>query len=457
MPWRELPGYDWNRIIVELTHYPGGVTLGHASLTDSGGVQTQLILFTVRGGTDLPYVDQYFPGVHLHREQALGGQAAHALLTQRVLSLEIPRAPDGTRATWVTGGDDIGFAAPSPMPSIYYGWGWGADGQTTQAVQSMMDQPLSASGKSYYPTLRDALLEVLLSRTRSLQRPLHPAFYGVVSLAYDRAYLGAVDYVADEGIVVQVVESAPGAAGGYELQIAYQVHPTDQELRRHTQRIDQGGPITIATGAPPLFYWAALLDRGGQLIDQAERRGAPDSRAEAALLSPMALAEALDFLDSAWRNVFSQPLIGRVQLTSAANLTQIVNRRDDFESRLSHLSDLFGAFRIGDDLLRPSSVKQLKLAGSLLRMGRVTKERLSEPDRTSASKAIDELRAIVDLRAALQHKVTPDKRKPDLPTALRRLGIGFPPDWQQAWIEVQLRTVESVAEIRRALLATLPE
>src|SRR5262249_53886459 len=157
----------------------------------------------------------------------------------------------------------------SPMPRLYYYWGWAADAQAHQTVQPVMDAPLLASGK-YYPTLRDALLEVLLGRTRNPQRSIYPALFGVVSLVYDRAYLGAVDYVSDEGVVVQVGESEPGAAAGYELHVSYQLHTNDHELRQHNVRLDQGGVITVPTGAPPLFYWAALVSPGGDLIDQAE-------------------------------------------------------------------------------------------------------------------------------------------------------------------------------------------
>ena len=456
MPWRALPDHDWQRIIAEVASYPD-VTFGCAGLTGSGGRHVQTLLVTVRGGRKLPYVEHYFPGIYVSREQLPGSSAARALMNHRVGSVEIPPAPESTRATWVTGGDDIGLVAPSPVPRLYYSWTWGADQTTMQSIQPLMDTPLWASGKTFYPTLQDALLELLLGRTRNPQRTIYPALFGVVSLAYDQAYFGAVDYVADEGIVAQVVESSPGAASGYELQVAYQLHRTDQELHRHIKRIEQGGPLTVVTGAPPLLYWAALLDRGGNLIDHAERYGGSDTGDDTAPPSPMAVAEALDFLDSAWFNVFGRHLVGRVQLTSVANLTQTVNRREDFESRLSHLSDLLSAFRIGDDLLERGSVRQLKSAGSLLRMKNVLSKRLSEPDRTSAFEAVAKLRAIVELRGALQHPASTDTQKPDLPTALRRLSIGFPPDWQRAWTEVQLRTMAAGTEIRRALLATLTE
>ena len=57
------------------------------------------------------------------------------------------------------------------------------------------------------------------------------------------------------------------------------------------------------------------------------------------------------------------------------------------------------------------------------------------------------------MRAALQHE---EKAEPDLPTALARLSIKYPPEWSQAWEAIRHRAVGALRDLRQALESAQP-
>lgn len=182
-------------------------------------------------------------------------------------------------------------------------------------------------------------------------------------------------------------------------------------------------------------------------------QSAPRPSADSVLpLPPLAVPEALDSLDWAWRLGFEQPLFERPQLTSVADATLAAAGREDLVTRLSNLANVLDAARV-DDILLPAAHSNAR--GALNRMKLALGRKLTDPDKSAAQDAVDELRAVVQLRVALQHKTTTSTRHPDQETALARLGLDFPANPSVAWERVRRTVVDAAAAIRRALRAQL--
>ena len=91
-------------------------------------------------------------------------------------------------------------------------------------------------------------------------------------------------------------------------------------------------------------------------------------------------------------------------------------------------------------------------------MREAVRQAVREVDVTAVVAALGVLSAAKNIRVALQHKVNPNKRQPDLPGALSRIGVtAYPPDWSRGWEIVRRRVVEALGELRRALLANAPD
>jgi hypothetical protein len=80
-----------------------------------------------------------------------------------------------------------------------------------------------------------------------------------------------------------------------------------------------------------------------------------DRQAPSVLVSPLDLAEALDFLDAVWRLVFKDGALVRTGTTvSASRLALPVTTREEFESNMSALADVLKRFDVPEALLPPA-------------------------------------------------------------------------------------------------------
>lgn len=228
--------------------------------------------------------------------------------------------------------------------------------------------------------------------------------------------------------------------------------PGDAEFERWSTSVETAGAATVPIPAPPLFYSVGLINPSGNLIDQLEGRVRAAQEDEIPL-PPTALLDAFEVLDSAWRNFFGRRLIERPRLGGVADLSQPAGSHAEFSSRMTQLDDLVKGLRVDDDLLTGTTA--LAPSATIGRMHDALGKVLSGADLTSAKGALGILSAANGIRVALQHKIDPTRRA-DLPIALARLGITYPPDWPSAWEVVRHRVVDAVGEIRRALLANVP-
>lgn len=411
----------------------------------------QLLGVTVRGGVTVPDVDYEYTHLQLHSRMERGTDIVSMLRSGEIQRgsggrefEEIP-ADNGT-AYWLTSGTIFGTTRPLATPSYYFSYpivpreriDWG-----------QLNEPASGPGQLYYPSGDDALVDVLYGVTRQQgRRDMHNQV--VIHLPYDDAYIERVDYVDDKGVVVQIGEGGSGWASGHELQALWSMQFTETSYRRAVQVITHAGSMTFHTGAQPAYFAASLQNEYGNLVDYIERIQ-PTVQIAPTALPPEALHDALDFLDSVWRNVTGKNLIEAHRFGPAARLAAPVTNRSDFASRLSDLSDVLKAVKVDDSYIDPNLAKDLTPEKSLARLKVALSKLLKSPEAEVATQAVEVLQSIIRVRVALQHV----EARPDLPTSLASLGITSTTDWSQTWQIVGHRAVEALRDLRQALETAL--
>jgi hypothetical protein len=172
------------------------------------------------------------------------------------------------------------------------------------------------------------------------------------------------------------------------------------------------------------------------------RRLVEPERRKARPVPPLAIVEALDFLDAVWRLTFDrQRLIGTTALVHIARLEQQAVDRQDVRDRLSDLADVFDALEIPAPLAPSPPGRE----GTLLRLNRLLSEKIIDPEGIErVSVAVEKLRAVVRIRAGLQHSGA----GPSLPASFAVLGIGYPPDWTLVWDQIKEAVIEALTVLR---------
>lgn len=202
-----------------------------------------------------------------------------------------------------------------------------------------------------------------------------------------------------------------------------------------------------------------LCDRGRDEVQQPEQCRAgghqcwewfiePVQEQLAISASPLALPEALDFLDTAWRVAFGkrQALLRLRDTTSSAKLSQSCTTRADFESQLSALADILKAMDIPDVLL--SKTREINKDHTLTRLLDCLQTRLAESDYQEVERAVSTLRTVNEVRVAFQHSGAARA----LPTSLAKLGIPYLPQWGDTWDRIRAAIIEALRVIREKVL-----
>jgi hypothetical protein len=124
--------------------------------------------------------------------------------------------------------------------------------------------------------------------------------------------------------------------------------------------------------------------------------------------------------------------IGRVE--AAAKLALDCVTADEFESRVSALCSILAAMEIpGRD------------SNKLIDLKSYMQEKLGPEGSTRAVGAIDDLKAVFDVRVGRQHAGT-DARAA---RGMSHLSVPFPIyDWGSAWQQIQARTVAALSALR---------
>lgn len=168
-------------------------------------------------------------------------------------------------------------------------------------------------------------------------------------------------------------------------------------------------------------------------------------------VSPLALPEALGYLDAVWRNVFGAPLLKVPPLEAAAGLALGCTNRDEFTSRLTAVVMVLDGCEV---TLAPEIVKQLGPGRqhAVARIEAALTGRLADTDdQGSVVQAAAVLRDIKHLRNSFQHgSPYTDAKARD---ALERLGIALPFDWPSAWDRVRSAATTALRQMRETAQA----
>jgi hypothetical protein len=379
-------------------------------------------------------------------DRLAGGRVTPA--TEGPFIFRLPLSHEGT-TTWFSSGLDVGMFGPYPTPSMYFQIGI-KDGQD-RLMGARLDDPVYGPGQPFYLTGREAVMEILFGMTRDQgRRDFSPDI--LIRQPYRHGHIVEVSYIEGEGLRTVLGETDPDGLKGHELQVAYKMARSESKLTRHNFHPMQAGPYAVALEAEPMYAAVGLVNGNGVLVDSRERTAQPSPYPVADQPLPaQAIPEALDFLNSAWRNSYGRPLWHVRQMAGVAGLALAVGSRSDFESRLTYLADIVKLLEIEDDLLEPNKVGKLKGDATLDRLESALRTKVAEADRAGVQAAVEVLRDVNRMRGAIQH----GHARTDLVTLAARLHLPPPPQWSEMWEALRYRLVDAVAEIRRALLATL--
>lgn len=184
-----------------------------------------------------------------------------------------------------------------------------------------------------------------------------------------------------------------------------------------------------------LSRYAGLRDAQDYLARLEEAVGLPAVTPPSVSLPPMALPDAFDHLDLAWRLVTGEHLVRVPRAAMAAKLSQSAASAEEFESRCSALADLLNALSLpkGGGTLQNLKVKLGGLLGA-------------EAGRAQA--AVDSLRSMVALRAGQQHQGADTRAE----AARVSLGLSaYVGNWEGAWNHLRAVTVQALDTIREEI------
>jgi hypothetical protein len=150
--------------------------------------------------------------------------------------------------------------------------------------------------------------------------------------------------------------------------------------------------------------------------------------------SALSLPEAIDYLNAVWRLHARRPLMRIGRAEAAAKLVLECASVEEFESRVSSLCSILDSL----DVPEGDGHKLIDLAAYL-------QAQLPAESSARAGEAIDDLRALLDIRVWRQHTGTDERAA----RGMRRLGISLPVyDWGDAWLRVQARAVAALSVLR---------
>jgi hypothetical protein len=172
----------------------------------------------------------------------------------------------------------------------------------------------------------------------------------------------------------------------------------------------------------------------------------PQPAAVPAAPSPLGLVANLDYLNTVWRLRQGAPLFVVASAERAAKLAFPAQTSEEFDSRLSGLSEILRRLDVPrvNGKAKPKKPRDRPL-------GVFENHVLTLVDPSSEGRvrqAIATLESVIFVRDAGQHSPAGERAV----AALTDLGIGYPPgDWGQAWETVSAQTVEALSALREEL------
>lgn len=158
--------------------------------------------------------------------------------------------------------------------------------------------------------------------------------------------------------------------------------------------------------------------------------------------APQSILQALDDLEVRWRLAFGQSIVRLPGAEEVSSLAQPCSTRDEFERRLSSLSDVIKLLDVPDQLL-PAGDGLPEKSHTLARLELVFELRLTDEDRAEVMKAIAALRSINRLRVGGQHSGAQGDRA----RAADTLGVALDGGWGEAWDRVRAVASHALRDI----------
>ncbi len=163
---------------------------------------------------------------------------------------------------------------------------------------------------------------------------------------------------------------------------------------------------------------------------------------DVAHLSPLALHEAIDYLDAIWRTAMKAPLLKYDVLAVGGTLATPCAGKDDFQLKVSAVVDAFDGFQVAG-----------KKGGTLERMTEQLRswsagKSVANDDFATVEEAIGVLKKVARLRAGLLHGG--DRARGDLEEAQRALGVSLPAvSYAEEWHQLVVRVTSALAVVRQ--------
>jgi hypothetical protein len=311
-----------------------------------------------------------------------------------------------------------------------YGWTWTPRGHNVDSINDHDEVGLTVAGMSHVPAAHDEVavfldvLNILVAAARNTLPEPTDTQPPVISRGELRLLLQPrwqvqqqVNPWAIEGIPPMLVrEPATWLCGA----------PTQPEE-------DEDWTLILSP-----FLWRfeavhsvdAYVERVEEVLGQPEPTGTP------LYPSSLSLPEAIDYLNAVWKLHAHAPLFEIRRAEAAAKLALDCGTADELDARLSAL------YAILDHLSVPGDA-----SNKLVDLKPYLRSKLPEDSVDQTDSAIDDLRAILRLRAYRQHPNADRWRE-----AMNRLGVELPTsDWAGAWRQLQSRAVSALGVIREAV------
>jgi hypothetical protein len=188
---------------------------------------------------------------------------------------------------------------------------------------------------------------------------------------------------------------------------------------------------------PTIRRYANLRDVGDYLQRFEEQFSPTVQPVEPTFPADTALPEAVDCLNARWQVQpgHTGPLVPVAKAEAAARLARECASAEEFDSALSAFSTIVG------DLNLPTGKK------TLFDLGQYLERTLPDESRSRAVEAVEDLRAVVDLRAWRQHS-----NSERLERGMKRLNVKLPTNnWAGNWVTIQWRSVHAINAIREEI------
>ena len=169
----------------------------------------------------------------------------------------------------------------------------------------------------------------------------------------------------------------------------------------------------------------------------------PSAPTESVPYAPRDLPVALDFLNAVWKQTFGHSLLRLRSVEKTAALSLPCATAEELKSRLGDLNELFKLMEVPDELLSQPIDRQQ----TFNRICACLEAKVQDnAERENAASAMDDLRAINDVRNKLTHGGS------ELAEALNRLDIEYPiRNYGQAWDQIRSKAAAALTTIRSAL------